>query len=248
MRREAFHGERAADANSLVVLIGLVEEGFGLGVFGDGGVDLRAGHAFLDVGVVGDGFESDVGNALVYEAFADVVIGFVCGRDFAGEFGFFADAVGRIGQEVVGVFCAHQARAGQGESDAAGVAGDPAAAPLLGDIGGGAAAASGVEDEVAGVGGHQDAAFDDPCVGLHNVGFVGRSAKVSPHVVPCGTRKIAEVTDVAKHIPDGLNPSSIDQFFKAYFARFPEVGSRNVGLAAKQNRKSARWPLTSQIA
>ena len=45
--------------------------------------------------------------------------------------------------------------------DAGGVDGDPAPAPLLGDVGRGAGAAGWVEHKVAGIGGHQDAAFDD---------------------------------------------------------------------------------------
>ena len=50
---------------------------------------------------------------------------------------------------------------------ARGVDGDPAAAPLLGDVGRGAGAAGGVEHEVAGVGGHEDTALNDFRVGLN---------------------------------------------------------------------------------
>ncbi len=38
----------------------------------NGGVDFGAGHAFLDVGIVGDRFESNVGNSLVHETLANV--------------------------------------------------------------------------------------------------------------------------------------------------------------------------------
>ena len=82
------------------------------------------------------------------------------GRHLAGEFRFLLDALGRVGQQVVGIFRSHQARASQGQGDAAGVAGDPAPAPLLGDIGGRAAAACRVEHQIAGVGGHQETAFE----------------------------------------------------------------------------------------
>ncbi len=53
----ALHGERAGDADGLFVLVGLVVQGFGVGVAGDGRVDLLAAHALLDVRIVGDGFE-----------------------------------------------------------------------------------------------------------------------------------------------------------------------------------------------
>jgi hypothetical protein len=52
--REALDRERAADPNSALVFIGLIKERLGLGVAADGGVDLGAGHAFADVGIVGD--------------------------------------------------------------------------------------------------------------------------------------------------------------------------------------------------
>ena len=54
------------------------------------------------------------------------------------------------------------------------VDGDPPPAPLLRDVGRRAAAAGRVEDEVAGVGGHQDAALDDLRVGLDDVDLVDR--------------------------------------------------------------------------
>ncbi len=47
------------------------------------------------------------------------------------------------------------------ERDAGSVDGDPAAAPLFGDVGGGAGAAGRIEDEITGIGGHEDAALDE---------------------------------------------------------------------------------------
>lgn len=44
----------------------------------------------------------------------------------------------------------HDVGTGQGQRDARGVDGDPAAAPLLGDSGGGAGAAGGIENKIAG--------------------------------------------------------------------------------------------------
>ena len=116
----------------------------------------------VDPGVVGDGLQGDVGYPLVDEAVADVAVGGRFGRGLAGELGFLPLPFGAVREEVEGVAGAHDAGAGQREGDAGGVDGDPAPAPLLGDVGGGAGAAGGVEDEVAGVGSHEYAAFKDP--------------------------------------------------------------------------------------
>ena len=74
--------------------------------------------------------------------------------------------VAGVGEQVVGIAGAHEAGTRQGQGDAGGVDGDPTAAPLLGDIGCGAGTAGGIENEVAGVGGHEEAALDDrwPCL------------------------------------------------------------------------------------
>ena len=73
-----FDGERPGHADRLLVLVGLVVERFALGVPGDGRVDLRPRHAFLDVRVVGDALQRDVRHALVDEALADVVVESAC--------------------------------------------------------------------------------------------------------------------------------------------------------------------------
>ena len=55
-------------------------------------------------------------------------------------------------------------------------------APLLGDVGGGAGAAGGVENKVAGVGGHEDAAFQYLGTGLYHVFLVSiEPGSVTPH-------------------------------------------------------------------
>ena len=77
----------------------------------------------IDVFVVGDVFEGDARDGVVVEAFFGVV----------GVFEF-----------VVGEGGAHDSRAREGEGDARGVAGDPTPAPLFGDEGTRAGAASGV--------------------------------------------------------------------------------------------------------
>jgi hypothetical protein len=98
MGRQALHREWPAHPHGLVVFIGLVVERFGVGVAGDGGVDLLARHALLDIRVVGDGFERDVRHSLVDEALFDVAFGLVFGRSLAGQFRFLLDALGRVGQ------------------------------------------------------------------------------------------------------------------------------------------------------
>ncbi len=113
----------------------------------------------IDLGVVGDRLEGDVRHALIDESLADVAAHRRRGRDPAGQFALFDLALAAVGEEVIGIAGAHDPGARQGEGDARGVDGDPAPAPLLGDIGGGAGAAGGVEDEVAGVGGHEEAAL-----------------------------------------------------------------------------------------
>ena len=90
-------------------------------------------------------------------------------RRGAGDFGFLELALAGIGQQVIRIARAHDAGAGQRQRDARGVDRDPAAAPLLGDVGGGAGAAGRIEHEVAGVGGHQDATLDHLGVRLHDI-------------------------------------------------------------------------------
>ena len=92
----------------------------------------------VDLGVVGDGFESDVRHALQHEALADVGMERAVFGRAAGEFGFLCRTVLAVAEQVGGKARGHEARAGEGQGDAGGVGGDPAAPPLLGDEGGGA--------------------------------------------------------------------------------------------------------------
>src|SRR5262249_23469038 len=57
----------------------------------------------------------------------------------------------------------------KGEGDAGGADGDPAPAPLLGDIGRGTGAAGGIEDEISGVGGHENTVLNCIYIGLNDV-------------------------------------------------------------------------------
>src|SRR5207247_845821 len=109
--------------------------------------------------------------------------------------------------QVVGILGGHQARAGQRQGDAAGVAGDPAAAPLLGDVGGGAAAAGRVEHQVAGVGGHEEATLDDLRVGLNNIElFISELSgqRVRPNVVAGFPSEVVRNSDIPQAIFRGV--------------------------------------------
>ena len=121
-----------------------------------------------------------MGYALVDEALADVVVRGRFRGNLAGERGILDLAVAAVGEQVVGIASAHDTGASKRKSDAGGVNGDPAAAPLFGDVRGGARAAGGVEDEVAGVGGHQDTAPKNVCVCLHNVYRSAYTSNIAP--------------------------------------------------------------------
>ena len=110
-------------------------------------------------------------HALVDEALAEAAVHRLGAGRGAGDFGLLELAFAGIGQQVVGIAGAHEPGTGQGQGHAGGVDGDPAPAPLFGDVGGGAGATGGVEDEVAGVGGHEDAALDYFCRCLNDVYF-----------------------------------------------------------------------------
>ena len=118
---------------------------------GEGGLDLRPVLLVddVDLGVIRDGFEGDMRDGLVHKAACDAFFG--------------------VGEIVVVEDGGHEPLFGEGYRNAGGVAGDPAPAPLLGDISGGSGTAGGVEDEVAGVGGHEEAAFDDLLCCLDNI-------------------------------------------------------------------------------
>ena len=67
----------------------------------------------------------------------------------AGNLGLFVLAFGAVGRGGSRGSGRPLRGAGKGKSDAGGIDSDPATAPLLGDVGGGAGAAGGVDDEVA---------------------------------------------------------------------------------------------------
>ena len=132
----ALHGEAPADPGDLVVDLRAVHQGDGLRLL-----------------VVGDGFQRDARDQAADLLALPVLLALV--DEAAGR------AAARLLQFVPGEGGGQEPLPGQGQRDPGGVAGDPAPAPLLGHIGRGPRAAGGVEDQIAGVGGHQDAALND---------------------------------------------------------------------------------------
>ena len=87
---------------------------------------------------------------------------------------------------VVGIYRGHEPLFGNVERDAAGIYRDPATPPLLCDVRSSAAATGGVEDKVAGVGGHEEAAFGNFSGCLHHIYFIRRKAtnySITPDLV-----------------------------------------------------------------
>src|SRR5438132_1199767 len=77
----------------------------------------------------------------------------------------------------------------------------PAACPLLGDVGGGAGATGGIEDEVAGVGGHENCTLNHFCTALHNIYL-----RIVESALLC----------IYPQVCDGSNGVVIDIHFEAY--------------------------------
>jgi hypothetical protein len=135
----------------------------------------------VDVGVVCDGFERDMRHGFIVEAAAETLM--------------------RIAERVIVEAGGHQPLLGQRDRHARGVAGDPAPPPFLGDEGGGAGAAGRIEHQIAGIGGHQHAAFNNLHGRLDDIHLFFREAAgthIRPNVPNLRCRKIINETDVGK--------------------------------------------------
>jgi hypothetical protein len=148
------------------------------------------GVAFLedlvDLGIVGDGLQGHVRHGLVDESALQALV--------------------RILQLIVVVAGGHQALLGQGHGHARGVARDPAAAPFLGHESRRAGTAGGIEDQIAGVGGHEDAAFKNLFSCLNYIGELCSDLDRLPSVVYRNDRKISDKSAVAQLLPFLLKP------------------------------------------
>ena len=92
------------------------------------------------------------------------------------------DAFIGMGQLVVVEVRRHEALARDGDRHPRGVADRPPSPPLFRDISGGAGTAGGIEHQIAGVRGHQDATLDGLRGRLHYVALVARRHRRGPDV------------------------------------------------------------------
>ena len=155
----------------------------------------------VDLGVVGDRLQRDVGHAPVDQALAQPSVCLRVLRRAAGDLGLLLLPFPAVCQQVVRISCAHDPCPRQGQRHPGGVDRDPASPPLLGDVGGGAGSAGRVEHEVAGIGGHEDAAFHCFCCGLHDIDLRVAStlnaSDIQPHIRAGIDREVIQEPDVA---------------------------------------------------
>ena len=157
-------------------------------------VDRRV-HALVDLvdlWVVGDRFERDMRHRLVDEAALQSFV--------------------RVAQCVVVIAGGHQALLGERDRHTRGVAGDPAAAPFLGNDRSSAGSASRIQYEVAGVSGHKNAAFDSPLRCLYNVYLCFAESALSgivPNIVARLKREIIQVAYVTKRFTTSSQATSL---------------------------------------
>src|SRR5204862_545851 len=116
---------------------------------------------YVNFGIVRDRLQRDVRRALIDKALSYVALRRRIWLNFSGYLVFLGTAVRRVGEIVVGILRAHDARAGKRQRHPAGIDSDPAAAPLFGKGGCRTGAAGGVQNEVAWVGCHEDATFNN---------------------------------------------------------------------------------------
>jgi hypothetical protein len=126
--------------------------------------DLRVilGVDRVDVGVVGDAFQHDMRHGFIVETAAQTLV--------------------RIAQGVIVERRGHQSLLGQRDRHARGVAGDPAPPPFFPDEGGGARATGRIEHQIAGICGHQKAAFYNCRSSLDDIHLVWASGHIRPDV------------------------------------------------------------------
>lgn len=116
---------------------------------------------FLGGLVVGYGLECDVGHDAPHLFALVVLLAFIDKAPDGTSLLFLKVVPGKGGGE--------DALAREGQGHPACVYRDPAPPPLLGNIGGCARAAGGVQDEVAGIGGHENTARNAGCRSLNDI-------------------------------------------------------------------------------
>src|ERR1017187_2931396 len=108
-------------------------------------------------------------HTLIDESLADGAVGSGSGRSYSRDFCFFQLTVLAVGQKVVGIASAHDAGPSESESHARWVNCDPTPPPLLGYVRGGPRAAGWIYYEVAWVGRHEQASFNNAVCRLHYI-------------------------------------------------------------------------------
>ena len=105
----------------------------------------------------------------------------------------------------------HQALPGQRNGHTGGVAGNPTASPLLRYICGSAGAAGGIEDEVAGVGGHENTALYNFRVCLYYKNLVVSPNRIRPRRGKLGCVAFVRIENKCESIALGLNAPRLHQ-------------------------------------
>jgi hypothetical protein len=202
----------------------------------------------VDFGVVGDAFQSHMRRALVYESVANVIRVAGVGRRLAGQLSIFGRSGFRILEDEIIVLRAHQPRARKRECHARGVYSDPTSTPVFRNGGRRARAAGRIEHEIAGVGGHQDAALDNFFLGrLDDVDFVHRASRlgVGPKVGYRENWKIPVETKIRYRSTSGLNAARFLQSAHAYLVGLPSCRLRRSYLASVNcDGKPTRCPFS----
>ena len=101
-----------------------------------------------------------------------------------------------MGQVVIVKGRRHQTLLRQSNRHTGSIAGDPAAAPLLGYISSGTAAAGNVQNQVTGIGGHQYTTLNDFGRSLNNINYSHIPARIIPCIGKRDDREIIKETNV----------------------------------------------------
>ena len=163
----------------------------------------------VDLGVVGDRLERDVRHPLVDEPLPDVAVRRRLRGRLAGDLGFLALPLRTVGEQVVRVARAHDPRTGKSQRYSGGVDGDPAAAPLLSDVGSSFGPARRVKHEVTGIGCHQDASLHHGLGRLDHVYLVRHETgtNIVPTACNLNCREVVQVSYITQAALSGFQTS-----------------------------------------
>src|SRR5206468_10983353 len=124
------------------------------------------------------------------------------------------------------------ARLGDVQGNARSIDRDPASSPLLGHISCRAAPASRIENQIAGIGRHQDATRHCSCCRLHYVNFrvtITALSRIVPNVGANLIWKVFEVPKETQRISDSNQTFALLEVLHAFEIRFPSAARRSIG-------------------